>query len=104
MRCTMGTDWRDWCQGKIMSAQRAIGLIRRGEHILLSDGSATPLGMLKELVAADAPLGDNEILHLMTLGEAPYVRPEMVGRFRHNALFIGANVRQAIADGRADYT
>jgi acyl-CoA hydrolase len=28
----------------------------------------------------------------------------MAGHFRHNAVFIGANVREAINDGRADYT
>ncbi len=41
---------------------------------------------------------------MMTMGCAPYVAPEMAGHFRHNAMFIGANVRQAINDGRADYT
>ena len=41
---------------------------------------------------------------MMTMGCAPYVAPEMAGHFRHNAVFIGANVREAINDGRADYT
>jgi 4-hydroxybutyrate CoA-transferase len=41
---------------------------------------------------------------MMTMGAAPYVAPEMVGHFRHNAMFIGGNVREAINDGRADYT
>jgi len=40
----------------------------------------------------------------MTMGCAPYVAPEMAGHFRHNAVFIGGNVRDAINDGRADYT
>jgi 4-hydroxybutyrate CoA-transferase len=40
----------------------------------------------------------------MTMGCAPYVAPEMEGHFRHNAVFIGANVREAINSGRADYT
>ena len=47
---------------------------------------------------------DVEIVHMMTMGTAPYVSPEMAGHFRHNAVFIGANVRDAINDGRADYT
>jgi acyl-CoA hydrolase len=38
------------------------------------------------------------------MGCAPYVAPEMAGHFRHNAMFIGPNVREAINDGRADYT
>jgi acyl-CoA hydrolase len=45
-----------------------------------------------------------EIVHMMTMGCAPYVAPEMAGHFRHNAVFIGSNVREAINDGRADYT
>ena len=47
---------------------------------------------------------DVEIVHMMTMGAAPYVAPEMAGHFRHNAVFIGSNVRDAINDGRADYT
>jgi acyl-CoA hydrolase len=47
---------------------------------------------------------DVEIVHMLTMGSAPYVAPEMAGHFRHNAVFIGANVRDAINDGRADYT
>src|ERR1700751_5638074 len=41
---------------------------------------------------------------MMTMSCAPYVAPEMAGHFRHNAMCIGANVREAINDGRADYT
>jgi 4-hydroxybutyrate CoA-transferase len=40
----------------------------------------------------------------MTMGKAPYVAPEMAGHFRHNAVFIGGNVRDAVNEGRADYT
>jgi acyl-CoA hydrolase len=47
---------------------------------------------------------DVEIVHMMTMGRADYVAPEMAGHFRHNAVFIGGNVRDAINEGRADYT
>jgi 4-hydroxybutyrate CoA-transferase len=47
---------------------------------------------------------DVEIVHMMTMGSAPYVAAEMEGHFRHNAVFIGSNVRDAINEGRADYT
>ena len=43
-------------------------------------------------------------MHLMTFGSSPYCAPEMASHFRHNALFVGGNVREAIRDGRADYT
>jgi acyl-CoA hydrolase len=41
---------------------------------------------------------------MMTLGSADYTRPEYEGHFRHRGLFLGANVREAVAQGRADYT
>jgi acyl-CoA hydrolase/GNAT superfamily N-acetyltransferase len=40
----------------------------------------------------------------MTLGIAPYADPKLGEHFRHNAFFIGANVRDAVSQGRADYT
>ena len=49
-------------------------------------------------------LFDVELLHILTLGAAPYADARFSEAFRHNALFIGANVRDAIRDGRADYT
>jgi 4-hydroxybutyrate CoA-transferase len=45
-----------------------------------------------------------ETISLHTEGPAPHVAPEMAGHIRHNALFIGANVREAVNEGRADYT
>lgn len=79
-------------------------MIRPGEHIYLSAGSAAPIGLYAGLCADDAALGDHTIMHLLTLGPAPYVASKFAGRFRHNALFIGANTRDAIAAGQADYT
>lgn len=98
------SDWRSRYRNKLVSIEKAIGMIRRGERIYLSAGSAVPQGAFPALCAEDAPLVDNEISHLLTLGDAPYAKPEFAGRFRHRALFIGANVRRAVAEGRADYT
>jgi acyl-CoA hydrolase len=44
-----------------------------------------------------------ELVHLHTLGAAPYAAPELAARFRHRALFVGANVREAVQAGRADF-
>ena len=99
-----GAGWMDCCKSKLMSLGKAIQLIKPGQRIYLSAGSATPLGLIPGLLDPTASLGDHEIVHLMTLGDAPYVRPEWRSRFRHNALFIGSNVREAVVEGRADYT
>ncbi len=66
-------------------------------------GAAEPSVLVDAMVTHGTHLADNEIVHLMTLGPAPYVAPEHASRFRHTAFFIGANVRSAVQEGRADF-
>jgi len=83
--------------------QAAIRAIRPGQRLLIGSGAAEPAELVDALVAHGDHLSGNEVVHLLTLGPAPYVRPELAGRFRHAAFFIGENVRAAVQDGRADY-
>lgn len=55
------------------------------------------------LVARADELREVELVHLHTEGEAIYARPEFRESFFVNNLFIGGNVREAVAEGRADY-
>ena len=48
-------------------------------------------------------LQEVEIIHHLTLGEAPYIAGDMKGHFRLNDCFVGANPRDAVNEGRADY-
>jgi acetyl-CoA hydrolase len=63
-----------------------------------------PVSLLEALTARAAQLRDVEVVHLHTEVEAPYVAPACRGHLRHNALFVGSNVRDAVASGRADFT
>jgi acyl-CoA hydrolase len=56
------------------------------------------------MVARAGELRNVEIVHLKTLDGAEYTRPEYAGIFRHRAMFMGENVREAVVAGRADYT
>ncbi|HEX2572428.1 MAG TPA: GNAT family N-acetyltransferase [Polyangia bacterium] len=96
-------DWKTRYADKVATAEAAVKLIRPGRRILIGSGAAEPVGLVEALVQHGDHLADNEIVHLLTLGPAPYVRPEFQARFRHVAFFIGDNVRSAIAEGRADY-
>jgi acyl-CoA hydrolase len=73
-------------------------------RVYIQPGCAEPETLVEALIRRAPFVQDVEIVHMMTLGAAPYVAPDMAGHFRHNAVFIGANVREAINDGRADYT
>ena len=48
-------------------------------------------------------LEDVEVVHILTLADAPYADPGMEGHFRHRSLFTGGNVRAAVNEGRADF-
>ena len=97
------TDWQDRYRDKLMSVEQAIGLIRPAQRILIGSGASEPVSLVQGLIEHGEHLHANEIVHLHTLGPAPYVKPEYAERFRHKAFFIGANVREAVQAGRADF-
>jgi acyl-CoA hydrolase len=88
---------------RIVSIGEAVAGIRSGDQVFVQGGAATPTALLTALVGRAAELRDVGIVHFHTEGPAPHLDPEMAGHFRHRALFIGANARQAVNEGRADY-
>ena len=97
------SDWTKAYAGKLATAKEAVSRILPGRRILIGSGAAEPVSLVDALVQHGQHLSDNEIVHLLTLGPAPYVQPEYRDRFRHAAFFIGPNVREAVQDGRADF-
>jgi acetyl-CoA hydrolase len=96
--------WRLEYQKKLVSAADAVKLVKSGSRLAISGNASAPATLLQALCARSGELRDIEIAELLTLGAAPYDRPEHRCAFRANALFIGANLREAVNDGRADYT
>ena len=96
-------DWQSRWAAKIATPEQAIRLIPSRKRILIGSGTAEPGRLVDAMVTHGNHLEANEIVHLMTLGSAPYVQPGLEQRFRHTAFFIGANVRQAVQEGRADF-
>jgi acyl-CoA hydrolase len=97
-------NWREEDRGKRMGAAQALEAVRSGNRVWIQSGCGTPSTLVEALVARAPELHDVEIAHMMTLGSADYTKPEYEGHFRHRGLFLGANVREAVAAGRADYT
>ncbi|HTH42110.1 MAG TPA: acetyl-CoA hydrolase/transferase C-terminal domain-containing protein [Terracidiphilus sp.] len=96
--------WREEYRSKQMSAGEALEAVSSGDRVWIQSGCGTPSVLVDALVAQAPRLRDVEIIHMMTLGSARYTRPEYEGHFRHRGLFLGPNVRDAVAAGRADYT
>ena len=89
---------------KCTTATQALTAVRSGMRVWIQSGCGTPATLVEALVQRAPEVRDVEVVHMMTLGSADYTKPEYEGRFRHRGLFLGANVRAAVAAGRADYT
>jgi len=86
-----------------VDADTAIRKIKKGNRILLGSGCAAPQYMIEALIRNADHFRDNEIVHILTVGKAPYADPKYAKNFRHSAFFIGKNVRDSILEGYADF-
>ncbi len=100
----MNPDILESYKKKCVSAETAVSHIKSGTRLLVGSGCAEPQTLVNALCENYANIHDLELVHLLTLGGADYVDEKYSGHFRHNAFFIGANVRKAVGEGRADYT
>ncbi|MFW9839023.1 MAG: GNAT family N-acetyltransferase [Candidatus Thorarchaeota archaeon] len=89
---------------KIVDASQAIKMIKRGARIFLGTGCGVPYQLVQELAKHAGRMADNEIVHLLTLGDTPSADSKFQNQFRHNTFFVSSNIREAVSEGRADYT
>ncbi|HET7495608.1 MAG TPA: acetyl-CoA hydrolase/transferase C-terminal domain-containing protein [Candidatus Limnocylindrales bacterium] len=90
---------------RIVTPEEAVSGISSGQQVYVHCAAAAPSVLLDALVARAAAkdLTDVSVVHLHIEGPGPHLAPEVARHFRHRALFIGPNAREAIEDGRADY-
>ncbi|HMA48008.1 MAG TPA: acetyl-CoA hydrolase/transferase C-terminal domain-containing protein [Frankiaceae bacterium] len=88
---------------RTVGAEEAVSVVKSGDRVFVHSAAAAPRHLLQALTARAAELRVVEVVSLHTEGDAPYAAPEMAANFRVNSLFVGANVRQAVQEGRADY-
>ena len=85
------------------TATEALKCVRSKDKLYVHTAAAAPQHLIKHLVERAPELQDVQIYQLHTEGNADYSNEEFSSSFRVNALFIGANVRKAIQDGRGSY-
>jgi 4-hydroxybutyrate CoA-transferase len=96
--------WQAIYRGKITTPDAAIRAIKSGHRVFLTGNASIPKVLLKALVDYAPEIEDVEICHALTLGSSDYVAEGMEDHIRVNTMFIGANVRRAVQEGRADFT
>ena len=86
-----------------VSASEAVSLVKSGQRVFIQGAAATPFILLDALATRGGELTAVETVHLHLEGTAPHAAPHLSKSFRPNALFVGANLRAAVSEGRADY-
>ena len=98
------TNWQVNYNARITTADEAVKAVKSGDRIFLTGNASVPLQLLAALVSRAPELENVEICHPLAICPSDYVAPEMAGHLRINSMFVSANVRKAVNEGRADFT
>ncbi|TMQ03288.1 MAG: acetyl-CoA hydrolase/transferase family protein [Deltaproteobacteria bacterium] len=87
---------------RAVSAADAIAHVRSGARVFVHGAAATPVPLLDAL-AARRDLEGVRLYHLHTQGASSCFAEGVAERIRSVSMFVGADARPAVADGRADF-
>lgn len=96
--------WKKHYEQSQTTPEEAVLAVKSGDRVVTGHACGEPRLVIDALVDRAHELRDVEIVHLHTLGEGRYCLPEYAGSFRFNGFFLSAATRQAVREGRADYT
>ena len=97
-------DWQERHSELVVTADEAVAHVQPGHRVFIGTGCAQPQELVRALVGRSRDLTDTEIVHLLTLGDAPYADQDLAAHFSVNSFFIAPNVRDVIQEGLGDYT
>jgi acyl-CoA hydrolase/ribosomal protein S18 acetylase RimI-like enzyme len=96
-------DWRSLYERRKKSAQKALEMIRSGHRVFMGSGCSEPQYLAQCLDERLPALADLEILHILSVGK-PRFTGGGLDQCRLKSFFVAASSREAVAQGRADYT
>jgi acetyl-CoA hydrolase len=88
---------------KVVSADEAVSNIKSGDNIIVQPGCAAPMELINAMVNRKDEIENVSLYHILIVGDLPYAKPGLEKHFQHKAFFIGANTREAVNDGRAEF-
>ncbi|NLI82453.1 MAG: GNAT family N-acetyltransferase [Deltaproteobacteria bacterium] len=98
---------RNWISGyeaKKTSAEKALRILKRGYRIFIGSGCGEPQHLVRALERVIPELADVEILHILSVGTSRYTEASFFEKCRLKSFFVATASREAVAQGRADYT
>lgn len=96
--------WKDIYKSKLVTAEEAIKAINNGDKVVTGMGCGEPFGIQRALIENYQQFENVEIVNMLTLGDSPWLRPEMKGHFILNCLFASHSNRKEISNGKCEFT
>ena len=100
--------WKEKFPEKFKPEDAVFKNIHRGDRIFIGTGCGEPQYLVQALMryveSHPKAFAEAEIMHVWTLGVAPYTDEKFNYNFRHNSFFISDNTRESVNEGLADYT
>ena len=97
-------NWQTTYAALIETPKKAVEAVRPGQRVFVGTGCAQPQHLVSALAMHSSHIYDAHIIHLLTMGDAPYVDEKFRERFKMNSFFVADNVRHALDQGVGDYT
>ena len=72
--------WRTDYSKKLRTPDDALRCVQSGMRVYIQPGCAEPETLVEALIRRAPEVRDVEIVHMLTMGAAPYVAPEMAGQ------------------------
>jgi acyl-CoA hydrolase len=85
------------------SAENALSMIQSNQRLFVHGSACTPLYLMRKLAEQANRLRDVELVFITVLGDLEVQKPQYVDSFHINCMFVSAPVREAVAEGRADF-
>ncbi len=96
--------WREIYEHKKTTAQQALKALKRGHRVFVGSGCGEPQHLAQTLEETIPLLSDLEILHILSVGKPRYTSSNLFDKCRLKSFFVASASREAVAEGRADYT
>lgn len=97
-------EWREYYRDHCMAAAEALKLLRSGTRIFLGSACGEPQHLVRALGEAAGGLSDVEVIQVLSLSQDTYAQTQYADAFRPKKFFVAAGGRQAVAEGRAEFT
>ncbi len=97
-------NWKDIYKERLTTAEEAVKHIPSNSRVVTGHAAGEPTVVVDAMIDNYLQYENVEVVHMVAMGSCGYCRPEMKGHLRHNALFVGGGTREAVNDGRADFS